>query len=133
MNGDTQPVDRIASTHCFERAPAMKTITIATLVAALAAPALAQPKTEDHSAHHPVAAASTADMTDGQVRRVDKEAKKLTIKHGEIKNLDMPPMTMVFQVNDPSLLDRVKAGDKIRFVVQKSGSGFVVTDIQAVK
>ena len=111
----------------------MKTITIATLFVALATPVLAQQKAEDHSAHHPAAAASAADMIEGEIRKVNKEAKKLTIKHGEIKSLDMPPMTMVFQVKDASVLDKVKAGDKVRFVVQKSDTGFVVTDIQAAK
>jgi Cu/Ag efflux protein CusF len=111
----------------------MKTITTLTLLAALASPAFAQQKAEDHSAHHPAAAASAADMTEGEIRKVDKDGKKLTIKHGEIKNLDMPPMTMVFQVKDASALDKLKAGDKIRFVVQKSDTGFVVTDIQAAK
>ena len=111
----------------------MKTITIAALLVALSAPALAQQKAEDHSAHHPATAASAADMTEGEIRKVDKYAKKLTIKHGEIKNLDMPPMTMVFQVRDASVLDTLKAGDKVRFVVQKSDTGFVVTDIQAGK
>ena len=117
----------------FLKDPTMKTIAIATLVAALAAPALAQQKAEDHSAHHPTAAASAADMTDGEIRKVDKDAKKLTIKHGEIKNLDMPPMTMVFQVKDATMLESVKAGDKIRFIVRKSDSGFVVTDLQGAK
>lgn len=111
----------------------MKTLTIATLFAALAVPALAQQKAEDHSAHHPAAAASAADMTEGEIRKVDKDAKKLTIRHGAIRNLDMPAMTMVFEVTDAAMLARVKAGDKVRFVVQKSGSGFFVTEIQAAK
>jgi Cu/Ag efflux protein CusF len=111
----------------------MNTLPIATLLAALAVPAMAQQRTEDHPAHHPAAAASAADMTEGEIRKVDKDTKKLTIKHGEIKNLDMPPMTMVFQVTDAAMLDRVKAGDKIRFVVQKSDTGFVVTDLQVAK
>ena len=111
----------------------MKTITIAALLVALATPALAQQKAEDHSSHHPTAAASTAEITEGEIRKVDKDAKKLTIRHGEIKNLDMPPMTMVFQVKDASVLETLKAGDKVRFVVQKSDTGFVVTDIQAAK
>jgi Cu(I)/Ag(I) efflux system periplasmic protein CusF len=111
----------------------MKTITIATLFVALAAPVLAQQKAEDHPAHHPAAAASATDMTEGEIRKVDKDAKKLTIKHGEIRNLDMPPMTMVFQVKDASMLDKVKAGDKVRFVVQKSDRGYLVTDIEAAK
>ena len=111
----------------------MKTLTIATLLIALTTPVFAQQKAEDHSAHHPAAAASAADMTEGEIRKVDKDAKKLTIKHGEIKNLDMPPMTMVFQVRDASVLDKLKAGDKVRFVVQKSDAGFMVTEIQAAK
>lgn len=80
-----------------------------------------------------VLAAAAADMTEGEVRKVDKGAKKVTIKHGEIKNLDMPPMTMVFQVKDAAMLDAVKAGDKIRFAVEKSATGYVVTDIQPAK
>ena len=104
------------------------------LIAAAAAPAIAQPKPEEHSAHHPASAASAAaDMTEGEVRKVDKEAKKLTIKHGEIKNLDMPPMTMVFQVKDGALLDPWKVGDKIRFVAEKTPSGFAVVAIEAAK
>lgn len=81
------------------------------------------------------AAASTAagDMVDGEVRKVDKAAGKLTLKHGEIKNLEMPGMTMVFQVKDPAMLDAVKAGDKIRFKAEKSGSSFVVTEMAPSK
>ena len=70
------------------------------LMYVLAAPAVAQQKSEEHTAHHPTAAASAAEMAAGEIRKVDKDAKKLTIKHGEIKSLDMPPMTMVFQVKD---------------------------------
>ena len=76
--------------------------------------------------------AVAADLNDGEVRKVDKEAKKLTIRHGEIKSLDMPPMTMVFQVRDPAWLDRLKAGDKVRCAVEKADTGFVVTDIRSV-
>ena len=108
----------------------MKTLTIAALFVALASPVIAQQKTEDHSAHHPAAAASAADMVEGEIRKVDKDAKKLTIKHGEIKNLDMPPMTMVFQVKEGVMLDKLKAGDKIRFVAEKSATGYVVTEVR---
>jgi Cu/Ag efflux protein CusF len=73
---------------------------------------------------------TSADMADGEVRKVDKENKKMTIKHGEIKNLDMPPMSMVFQVRDPALLDKIKPGDKIRFSAEKSEGAFVVTAIE---
>lgn len=72
-------------------------------------------------------------MTDGEVRKVDKDAKKITIKHGEIKNLEMPGMTMVFQVKDPAMLDKVKAGDKVKFTAEQLGGAIVVTDIQPSK
>ena len=80
-----------------------------------------------------VAQASAADMTDGEIRKVDKDTKKITIKHGEIKNLDMPGMTMLFQVKDPAMLDMVKPGDKVKFRAEKSGGGIVVTEIQIAK
>ncbi len=70
------------------------------------------------------------DMSKGEIRKIDKEAKKITIKHGEIKNLDMPGMTMVFQVKDPAMLNSVKPGDKIIFSAERSGGTIVVTDIK---
>jgi Cu(I)/Ag(I) efflux system periplasmic protein CusF len=79
------------------------------------------------------AAAQKADMADGEVQKVDVDARKVTIRHGELKNLDMPPMKMVFQVRDPALLGPVKAGDKVRFKVEKTDAAFVVTEIQVVK
>jgi Cu/Ag efflux protein CusF len=69
-------------------------------------------------------------LADGEIRKVDREAKKLTIKHGPIPNLDMPPMTMVFQVKDPAMLERVKAGDKIKFSADKIGGAYTVTSIE---
>ncbi len=69
-------------------------------------------------------------LAEGEVRRVDKEAKKLTIKHGPIPNLNMDSMTMVFQVKDPAMLDQVKAGDKIRFSADKIGGQYTVTKIE---
>ncbi|MDB5885540.1 MAG: hypothetical protein JWR74_1711 [Polaromonas sp.] len=76
---------------------------------------------------------AAAGMAEGEVRKIDMDSKKITIKHGEIKNLDMPGMTMVFQVKDAALLEKAKAGDKIRFRAEKSGSAIVVTDIQPVR
>jgi Cu/Ag efflux protein CusF len=74
-----------------------------------------------------------ASMTEGEVRKIDKEAKKITLKHGDIKNLDMPGMTMVFLVKDAALLDKVKAGDKVKFAAEKTDSAIVVTAIEPVK
>jgi len=79
-----------------------------------------------------IAQADTA-LSDGEIRKVDKDAKKITIKHGPMQNLDMPAMTMVFQVKDPAMLDSVKAGDKVKFRAEKIGSAFTVTKIEAVK
>jgi Cu(I)/Ag(I) efflux system periplasmic protein CusF len=76
---------------------------------------------------------ASADMTDGEIRKIDKDAKKITIKHGEIKNLDMPPMTMVFQVKDAAMLDMIQAGDKVKFKVEKRLGNYVVTDLQLAK
>jgi Cu/Ag efflux protein CusF len=79
------------------------------------------------------AAATASDMADAEVRKVDKENKKITLKHGPIKSLDMPPMTMVFQVSDAAMLGQLKAGDKVRFKAANEGSKLVVTEIQPVK
>lgn len=73
---------------------------------------------------------ASIEMTDGVIRKLDKKNNKITIKHGEIKNLDMPGMTMVFQVKHQELLDKLQAGDKVKFRAEKSGSAFVITDIQ---
>lgn len=77
--------------------------------------------------------AKSAAMTDGEVRKVDLEAGKITIKHGEIKHLDMPGMTMVFTAQDKSVLSNVKAGDKIKFMVVNEGGKMIVTAIQTAK
>ena len=79
------------------------------------------------------AMAATAEMADGEIRKIDIENKKITIKHGVIKSLDMPGMTMVFQVKDAAMLDKVKAGDKIRFSAEQAGTAIVVTEIQMAK
>jgi Cu/Ag efflux protein CusF len=106
----------------------------AMLIAALAAPAYAQQQqSADHAAHHVAQAKNDAALTDGEVRRVDKDAKKLTIRHGPLLNLEMPAMTMVFQVKDPAMLDTVNAGDKIKFSAEKIGGAYTVTAIEPAK
>lgn len=72
-------------------------------------------------------------MTDAEVRKVDKDAGKLTLKHEPIANLDMPAMTMVFRVKDAAMLDQVKAGDKVRFAADKVDGQFTVVRIEPVK
>ncbi len=70
------------------------------------------------------------DTADGEVRKIDLEAGKITLRHGEIKNIDMPGMTMVFVVKDKTLLDKLKPGDKVKFKAISEGGKYTVTDIQ---
>jgi Cu/Ag efflux protein CusF len=79
---------------------------------------------------HTMAASATPDWSDGEVRKVDKETGKITLRHGEIKHLDMPPMTMVFVAKDKSLLDKAKAGDKVRFMTIHENGQMIVTELQ---
>ncbi len=72
-------------------------------------------------------------LVEGEIRRVDKGAKKVTIRHGAIAKMDMPPMTMVYQVKDAAILDQVKAGDKVRFAADNIDGVFVVTKIEAMR
>lgn len=71
----------------------------------------------------------SAQSVDAEVRKVDAAQGKLTLKHGEIKNLDMPPMTMVFRVADKTMLDGLKAGDKIKVDVDKIDGQYTVTKL----
>ena len=75
----------------------------------------------------------SATLAEGEVRKVDKEQGKVTLRHGEIKNLEMPPMTMVFRVKDAALLDKVKAGDRVRFAAEKIDGNFTVTRLEPKK
>ena len=107
------------------------------LSAAAMSPAWAASHQGGHSSHgdhgKPTAQASTGDMTDGEVRKVDKEGGKLTLKHADIKSLDMPGMTMVFVVKDKATLDTLKAGDKIKFKAINDSGKFTVTEIVPAK
>jgi Cu(I)/Ag(I) efflux system protein CusF len=87
------------------------------------------------ASHAGAATAATAatDMSDGEVRKVDKEQGKITLRHGPIANLDMPAMTMVFMVSDAKMLDTVKVGDKVKFSADKVNGAITVTAIEAAK
>jgi Cu(I)/Ag(I) efflux system periplasmic protein CusF len=79
-----------------------------------------------------VASPASKEMSEAEVRKVDKEAKKVTLKHGPIKNLDMPGMTMVFQVRDEKLFGKLIAGEKIKFSAEQLQGAFVVTEVEKV-
>jgi Cu/Ag efflux protein CusF len=112
------------------------TILLCSLLA-VAAPALAQSHGHGHDSPAPAVqlaqAAAGRPQVEALVRTVDKSAKKITLKHGDIPNLDMGPMTMVFQVQDPALLDKVKAGDTVRFTADKVKGAYTVLTIEPVQ
>ena len=68
--------------------------------------------------------------TEGEVRKLDRAQAKVTIRHGEIKNLDMPPMQMSFRVSDPAWLQSVQVGDKIRFTADKVNGQYTITTLE---
>jgi Cu(I)/Ag(I) efflux system periplasmic protein CusF len=89
-----------------------------------------------NDAHHPSATASAeagTTMSQGEIKKIDKDAGKITIKHGPLANLDMPAMTMVFRVKEPSMLDQVKPGDKIAFIAEKINGAITVTTLQPAR
>lgn len=90
---------------------------------AIAAPLHAEPV-------NPPAAQSTA-MSEGVVRKIDAANHKITLRHGPLANLDMPPMTMVFRVQPPELLGGIKVGDKVKFHAEQIDGTYTVTAIQA--
>ena len=99
-------------------------------------PIVAQAATPAPSSASPAAvkpATDAADLADGEVRKVDVGAGKITLRHGEIRSIDMPPMTMVFTVSDPSLLQGRQVGEKVRFAAERRNGAYVVTRIEAVR
>lgn len=97
-------------------------------------PAAAQ-NHEDHSNHMAPAASAAAGaaLTEGVITRVDARSGKLTIRHGEIANLGMPPMTMVFGLKDPAQAQTLQPGTKVVFRVEDTGGGnLLITHIEAV-
>ena len=113
----------------------LKTITIAAALISSAASV--------HAASHataPTATSAKQDMTKSdlpmataEIRKIDLENKKITLKHSEIKNLDMPGMTMVFAVKDAAMLDKLAAGDKVMFTADKVSGTFTVMSIEKAK
>jgi len=107
---------------------------IAVAAVALSVAAFTQTSVADHGPPHPAATAAAAVPTsDGEVRKVDKQQGKVTLKHGPISNLDMPAMTMVFKVADPKMLDSLKEGDKVKFAADKVNGAYTVTAIETAK
>ncbi|MGZ8287740.1 MAG: copper-binding protein [Telluria sp.] len=82
-----------------------------------------------HGAAHAGQQAAAVELTDGEIKKVDKETGKITIRHGELRNLGMAPMTMVFRAKDPAMLGQVKAGDKVKFAAERVNGAITVVQI----
>ena len=116
----------------------------ALLLTSVLGPALAQAPADGHDSHHPATApaaqdnsrgtsADQSDLSEGEITRWDPRTLKVTLRHGEIKNLGMPPMTMVFRVTDASMLAPFKPGDKVRFRVEQRTGAYIVTRMEAAR
>jgi Cu(I)/Ag(I) efflux system protein CusF len=97
------------------------------------APAMAQSSHAGHAMPVAAAQASTVAMTNGLVKKVDKATGRVTIAHEAIRNLGMPPMTMVFRVKDPAWIGRMKDGDRIRFAAEDANGTLIVVAYEPVK
>jgi Cu/Ag efflux protein CusF len=100
------------------------------LIPLLAALAITLPLHAEPAMPPAASTAAAAPMSEGVVRKIDAATGKITLKHGPITNLGMPPMTMVFRAQPPELLKKVKAGDTVRFRAEDIGGNYTVTAIE---
>ncbi|ABM39832.1 conserved hypothetical protein (plasmid) [Polaromonas naphthalenivorans CJ2] len=108
-------------------------LVAATLLAGSSGLAMAASNAQNASLSTTAAPGASAKLTLGEVRKIDTEQGKLTIKHEAIENLQMPGMTMVFKAADPAMLQKLQVGDKIEFAAEKANGAMVVTTVQVVK
>jgi Cu/Ag efflux protein CusF len=108
--------------------PVVPALVAGLLLVAPLAPVSAAEGHHAHSADHG-AMHDAAQPSEGTVRKIDAAAGKVTIKHGPLDNLGMPPMTMAFSA-DAALLEGVKVGDKVRFVAAQVDGVFSVTSLE---
>lgn len=112
----------------------LSTMTLAVAIAAVTPAALAQSHapgghaSQGHGGAHDGAAAAV--LTDGEVKKIDKDAGKITLRHGEIKNLNMAAMTMVLRVRDPAMLEQVQVGDKVKFAADRLNGAVTIVQMQ---
>jgi Cu/Ag efflux protein CusF len=113
---------------------AFSKLTLAMVMTAASTVAFAQDSHAGHGAHGAAHAGHEApaatELTEGEVKKIDKEAGKITLRHGEIKNLDMAAMTMVFRVKETSMLDQVKVGDKVKFAADRVNGPLTIVQMQ---
>ena len=102
------------------------------LACAMGAVSTASAQEHAHGSHgdHAAQPAAPAALVDAEVKKVDRETGKITLRHGELKNLSMPGMTMVFRVRDAAMLEGVKAGDQVRFSADRVDGAITVVQLQ---
>jgi Cu(I)/Ag(I) efflux system periplasmic protein CusF len=101
---------------------------IAALTMGAVAPAFSQQQGPEGRAAGATAGKAADNFVEGEVKKIDKDAGKITLKHGPIPNLEMPGMTMVFRAKDPSALDKLKVGDIVKFKAEKIDGNITVTE-----
>lgn len=113
----------------------MKTTSIlyAALMFAISVPLVSVAAEDNTKSGTPSEMAASSSMSSGEVKKIDKDAGKVTIKHGPLSNLEMPAMTMVFRVKDAAMLDQFKPGDQINFIAEKVNGALTVTKIESAK
>jgi Cu(I)/Ag(I) efflux system periplasmic protein CusF len=112
----------------------MRRIVTISLIAAIGASPLVRAAADDHShAQSGQFAGSASRYADGEVRNINKDTGRITLRHGPIANLEMPAMTMVFRVNDPAMLNGVKVGDKVQFSADKVNGALTVIEMKPAR
>ena len=111
----------------------MKTLITASLIAIASLGAVSVQAAGDHVDNGMAAPAAEMQMVDGQVKKVDKAAGKVTLSHGPLTNLNMPAMTMAFKVSNAAWLDQMKSGDKIRFMADTVNGAITVVHFEPAK
>ncbi|MEX5745958.1 copper-binding protein [Massilia sp. X63] len=118
---------------------AFPTLALAIVLAAASTASTAAFAQDSHAGHGALgqqaayaapAPAAAAELTEGEVKKIDKDAGKITLRHGEIKNLGMAAMTMVLRVKDAAMLDQLKVGDKIRFAADRVNGAVTIMQMQ---
>lgn len=115
------------------RPPLAAAALCALTLAALPPGAAAQAASGGHAGHGAApatTAAASAEWAEAEVRRIDAANGRVTLRHGPIRSLDMPPMTMVFQARDAAQLAGLKNGDRIRFQAVSEGGKYMLTQIE---
>lgn len=107
----------------------MKNILILMAFAACTALPVTAAEHEHHAAPASADAAKTDDQVRGEIRAIDRENGKLTLRHEAIPKFEMAAMTMAFRVADPALLSGFTVGDRVLFAVEKLNGRLVVVAI----